>query len=155
MSRIYIVEEKEIDAPAEMIYGILSDYRVGHPAILPKQYFTALKVEEGGTGDGTIVLIEMNVRGTKRVFRAAITEPEPGRKLVESDLDGQSVTSFTVESIGQGKRSRVIIATQAKLSPGIKGLIESLVSPIVLRRIYRQELHILADYVEQQLSKME
>ena len=31
-----------IDARPEEIYAVVSDYRVGHPAILPRQYFTGV-----------------------------------------------------------------------------------------------------------------
>ena len=41
----------EIEAPAAEIYRIISDYREGHPRILPRPPFTALAVEQGGTGD--------------------------------------------------------------------------------------------------------
>jgi hypothetical protein len=44
-----------IPARPEAIYAVLADYREAHPAILPKPYFTELKVEEGGQGAGTVI----------------------------------------------------------------------------------------------------
>ena len=31
---------RRIDAAPERVFDILADYRVGHPAILPKRFFT-------------------------------------------------------------------------------------------------------------------
>ncbi len=38
-----------IKAPAEQVYAILVGYRDGHPRILPKQYFSSLEIERGGS----------------------------------------------------------------------------------------------------------
>ena len=75
-----------IPARRERVYSLISNYRDGHPRILPKQ-FSNLIVEQGGTGAGTVIRFQMSVFGMKRTFRAVITEPEPGRVLVETDLD--------------------------------------------------------------------
>ena len=52
MNQIHVEVSDVIEAHAEKIYGILADYREGHPAILPKPYFTEVKVEQGGQGIG-------------------------------------------------------------------------------------------------------
>ncbi|MBZ0307342.1 MAG: hypothetical protein K8I82_14845, partial [Anaerolineae bacterium] len=59
------------------------------------------------------------------------------------------VTTFTVETVSGGEQSLVTIATDFRASPGIKGLLERLMNPPITRRIYRQELQLLADYVRQ------
>jgi hypothetical protein len=128
-------------------HAVLSDYHVGHPAILPKPYFTKLTVEEGGQGAGTVLLVGMRIMGVERVARGFVTEPQQGRRLVETYPDSGIVTTFTVEPLGDGKRSRVTIATDAKPSPGLMGFIERLTIPSTLRRIYKAELQQLADYV--------
>ena len=73
-----------------------------------------------------------------------ITEPEPGRVLVESDLDREAVTRFVVEPVRDDgrERSRVTISTDWS-APGPRGWIERLVAPAVLRRIYAEELRNL------------
>ena len=43
---------KVIDAPADQIYAVISDYHEGHPAILPTRYFTDMTVIQGGQGEG-------------------------------------------------------------------------------------------------------
>lgn len=90
---------KIIHAPAEMIYEILADYRTSHPRILPKPYFLSMDVEEGGFGAGTIVNFKMRILGQTRAFRTLITEPEPGRVLLETDLASDIATKFAVFSI--------------------------------------------------------
>ena len=39
------------------------------------------------------------------------------------------------------------IATRTKASRGLRGLVERLVNPAITRRIYRQELQLLSNYV--------
>ncbi len=74
-----------MDAPADRVYAIIADYRNGHPHILPKQ-FRNLTVEQGGVGAGTIIRFEVRVFGQTQHFRAVVSEPEPGRVLVEENL---------------------------------------------------------------------
>ncbi len=48
MTMLHAEYSEVIYARPEAIYAILSDYQQGHPAILPRQYFTELAVEQGG-----------------------------------------------------------------------------------------------------------
>jgi hypothetical protein len=137
-----------INAPAEQLYGIIADYREGHPRILPEAYFQRLEVEEGGVGAGTVIRFEMKLMGSTRHFRAAITEPKPGRVLVETDLDTGGVTTFTVEPLEQDAKARVTITTELKGRGGILGKLEGFVSRLLLLPIYKQELALLASVAE-------
>ena len=145
MTQIHAQAAAAMDAPAKIVYNILADYQVGHPAILPKPYFTGISVEQGGRGAGTVIKTRMNVMGAERTFYMTVAEPQPGRVLVESD--GTTTTTFTVEPLGKGT-CRVTIATDTRPSPGLQGWIESLFSPPFLRRVYRQELENLAEYAQ-------
>ena len=128
-----------VDAPAEVVYGIIADYRNGHPHILPKQYFEWLEVEQGGRGEGTVIRFQMRVLGQTRVLRAVINEPDPGRVLVETDTSGAGpVTTFTVEPAGSG--SHVTISTVLTSAGGPLGVAERFVLRRLLRRIYAREL---------------
>jgi hypothetical protein len=147
MSDIQIQVSATINASPDLIYAILSDYREGHVAILPKKYFTGITVLEGGQGEGTIIDIHMQVMGVEQELQLEVSEPEPGRVLVERDQAAGILTTFTVDPMEDGKSSRVTIATQAKASPGLRGWIEKLVNPVIVRRIYKEELQQLADYV--------
>jgi len=129
-----------IDAPAAKVYGIIADYHVGHPSILPPA-FRNLVVESGGVGAGTRIRCEMKIGGRLRTLRAAITEPDPGRVLVESDLDGGGVTTFTVTPLGEAV-CQVHIVTEWT-SGGLRGWVESFLAPRMLEPLFREELEIL------------
>lgn len=146
---IHVEASLTIAARAEVIYAVLVDYRGSHPAILPKPYFASMVVEEGGQGAGTVFRAQMDVMGTKTNLRMVVSEPQPGRVLMERDEAVGIVTTFTVEPVSGGEQSLVTIATDFRASPGIKGLLERLMNPPITRRIYRQELQLLADYVRQ------
>ena len=131
-----------VGAPAEVVYGIIADYRNGHPHILPKQYFEWLEVEQGGRGEGTVIRFQMRVLGQTRVLRAVVTEPEPGRVLVETDTGGGGpVTTFTVEPEESG--SHVTFSTELTSAGGPLGVLERFVMKRILRRIYARELEQL------------
>ncbi len=147
MNQIHVEVSAVIEARPEKVFAILSDYRVSHPAILPKQYFTEVAVEQGGQGAGTVVRVRMSVMGTQLAYRQVVSEPQPGRVLMESDAAAGVTTTFTVEPLDGGNHSRVTIATDAAVRPGIAGWLERLFNPPMMRRIYRQELQQLAEYV--------
>jgi len=93
----------------------------------------------------TIIRFQMNLLGKKQNFRAAITEPEPGRVLVETDLDTNgAVTTFTVDPGTAPADSRVTISTQLPVMSGFLGRIERTVAALLLRRTYVKELENLA-----------
>lgn len=146
MARIQATASAEIDAPAETVYGVFADYRVGHPGILPKKHFSGWEVESGGQGAGTVVRFRMRVLGATRLARAVVTEPEPGRVLVESYPADDVVTTFTVDPL-PGGRSRVTIVSDIPRRRGIAGWIEGMLVPRALRPIFAEELRLLAEYV--------
>jgi len=84
-----------VHSTPERVYTTIADYRNRHARILPEE-FSGLTVERGGIGDGTIIRFQMRVFGRTQTFRAAITEPEPGRVLVETNLgtNGAITTRF-------------------------------------------------------------
>jgi hypothetical protein len=125
---------------------VLADYHKHHPRIVPPKYFRRIDVLQGGTGAGTRTRIEMRVLGVTKVFEHIVSEPEPGRVLVESDTDGSTVTTFTVDAAGDGL-THLTIATDLRTRGGIAGAIERFVSSLVLPRIYRAELARIAEYV--------
>lgn len=133
-----------IPARRERLYSLIANYHDGHPRILPKQ-FKGLVVEQGGIGAGTIIRFQMSVFGKKQTFRAAITEPEPGRVLVETDLDSNgAVTTFTITPGSAPADSRVTISTELPVGSGFLGKIERTLTTLLLRPIYAQELANLA-----------
>jgi hypothetical protein len=140
--RYHVAASAHIDAPAPTLYGILADYRDGHPRILPPA-FRDLQVERGGTGAGTIIRFQMRVLGQTRSVRGAVTEPDPGRVLVESYPESDTVTTFTVDPDARGAGATVTIETSLPGRSGLRGAVERRVVTMLLRRIYAQELALL------------
>ena len=148
-SRYYRVSvSSRINAPPAMVYGIIADYRDHHPHIVPPDYFTALEVLEGGVGAGTRTRVTMQVLGKERVFEQIVTEPEPGRVIMETNADGSAVTTFTVEPAGE-RASQLTIATNFPRQRGLRGVVERMAVSLLFPRIYARELARLAEYVEQ------
>ncbi len=135
-----------VEASPEVVHGVISDYRIGHPAILPKEYFASLKVVEGGKGAGTVLDLHMTIMGMDRKARQTVSEPEPSRVLVEAD--DLATTTFTFDSEEGGTKTKVTITTEMQSSPGFRGFMERLMVPSVLKRIYREQLELLAKYVK-------
>lgn len=134
-----------IGVPAARAYAVLSDYRQHHPKILPQPTFGALDVEEGGVGAGTRIRVTMRVMGRPRVLRMLVGEPEPGRVLVEEDVDTGDVTTFTVRPRGDAA-CEVEIATTWKAKPGVAGWLERMFNPRVAGPLYEKELENLEAY---------
>lgn len=134
-----------IHATPDVIWRVLTDYRVAHPQILPKPYFASLEVEQGGQGAGTVFRVMMEVMGSKQTQRMTVSEPEPGRVLVEEDPEAGVRTSFTVNRVEGG--SLVTIATEWRAKPGLVGLGERLLNPPITRRIYKKQLALLEQRV--------
>ena len=132
-----------IHAPPRELYAIIADYEHGHPRILPRPPFVSLAVEQGGVGAGTVVRVDMRVLGRLRAFRAVISEPEPGRVLVETNDNGY-VTTFTVEPRAEGQQAYVTIATEMAGRAGILGALERWLASRLLRPVYVRELEQLA-----------
>lgn len=143
----YIEEQAAMPAPAERVYAVLADYRVAHPRILPRPPFGDIVVEEGGTGTGTVFRVTSRSLGQTREFRMRVSEPEAGRVLRETDLPTGLWTDFVVTPTGPTSCT-LKLATTWKEPKGIRGWIERLVGPRLLRGVYRRELALIAAYVQ-------
>jgi hypothetical protein len=142
MSIIRVTASSEIPAPAATVYGIIADYHRGHPSILPPEYFQDLIVEAGGYGAGTRIRFTVLSFGQRTVSHAAISEPEPGRVLLETDEVTGTTTRFIVQPAGAAS-CRVTFETDYQ-ALGLRGLIERLLVPGFLRKVYAAELRLLA-----------
>ena len=135
--------ERRIDAPARRVYGYIADFRQHHPRFLPPE-FSDLEIESGGVGAGTVHRFRMTLGGRTTQYRVRVGEPQPGRVLIESDPARRMLTTFTVEpEPGGGCRVRIETRWYAY---GIPGLVERLVAPGMLTRVYRDELKLLDRY---------
>jgi Polyketide cyclase / dehydrase and lipid transport len=135
-----------IPAPPERVYAILADYRTHHPAIVPKKYFTKLEVEEGGFGAGTRTRLSVNIMGVKKTVLHVISEPQPGRVLVESDMEGASVTTFRVDPAAGGRTNLTISTDFRTEKSGFLGSIERFFTIKTLKHIYKLELASILAY---------
>jgi hypothetical protein len=138
-TRYRVSASSRVAAPAARVYDIIADYRVGHPSILPRA-FRNLQVDEGGRGAGTQFHMDVHAFGRKDTMRAAVTEPQPGRVLVERDLDRPTVTTFTVEPGAHDGEAIVTFDTELQSRDGVLGAVERWLSTAFLRRAYREEL---------------
>ena len=140
-----IAASRIVGAAATDAYRLIADYRGGHQSILPAKYFGNLRATRGGYGAGTEIAFEMypfGIKGAVQQARARVTEPEPGRVLVETDLDRGFVTTFTVDPISAAS-ARVEFITAVPRRPGIAGAVEKLVTTAFLSRVYDAELEQL------------
>jgi hypothetical protein len=142
MTDISVSTESTVAAPAERVYRILADYERHHPHILPPAIHD-LVVEEGGVGEGTVIRFQTTLGGRTQRYRARIGEPEPGKTLQEDDLERDLVTTFTVTP--EGSESRVRIESMWS-TPGLRGIVERLLAPRMLRAVYAEELLRLNRY---------
>ena len=140
---VTLTAKKRLNAPPKQVYDTIANYRTGHPRILPKE-FSALTVEQGGVGDGTVIRYEITVYGRTTTIRAAITEPEPGRLLMERNIAGNDACStFLVEPGATARESIVTIQTEISVRRGVAGTIEGFLIKRALARLYEEELGLL------------
>ena len=141
-TKLHVEATADISAAPAAVYGMIADYRIGHRRIIPPKYFRNLEVEEGGYGNGTLIRYDLLAFGQTNHARARVTEPDPGRVLVETDLDKGAVTSFIVEPLGAA-RSRVTIATEMPTRSGLVGWLERAMTGSFLKLVYVAELALL------------
>ena len=146
MATVHVSAERLIRAAPARVYTYLANYRDDHPKILPPE-FSDYHVEEGGVGEGTVISFKVTTGRRTRAMRSRISEPEPGRQLMESDLASSLVTIFLVDP--EGNDSRVRITTTWESSGGVGGIMERLFAPMVLRRLYNEELANLDEYARE------
>ena len=132
----------EIAAPVADVYRMIADYRTRHARIIPPKYFANLRVESGGYGAGTIITYDMTAFGKTRHARAEVTEPQPGRVIVETDHDESIATTFVVEPAGASRSP-----TELPLRSGILGSLERTMARSFLTRVYAAELALLEQQV--------
>jgi hypothetical protein len=150
MTTVHTEVSAVIDAPPAEVYAIFADYRTAHPQIVPKPTFGDIIVEKGGQGAGTVYRTSVTVMGQRIDYYMTVSEPEPGRKLVEVDEKQGLTTSFIVDPLEGGKKCRVTLATDWTPKPGIIGWIEKFSTPGIMRKLYTTELENVQAYVKKQ-----
>jgi uncharacterized protein YndB with AHSA1/START domain len=146
MAKVAASAERTIDAPADAVYGYIADMHQ-HPRFLPPA-FSDFQVVEGGVGAGTVTQFKVTAGGRTREYRTRITEPEPGRTLVETDTGSSLVTTFNVSP--QDGKSLVRISSSWDGAGGIAGFFERTFAPRALRKLFLDELDRLNTYAREQ-----
>ena len=144
MAPITVSAERAIDAPATTVYGFIADMREHHPRFLPPA-FSDFQVESGGVGAGTIIRFTVTAGGRSRQYRTVVTEPEPGRVMIESDTTSSTVTTTTVTP-RDDNTCLVRFSTTWDGAGGVGGIFERIFAPRVMRGIYADELERLNAY---------
>jgi uncharacterized protein YndB with AHSA1/START domain len=138
--------EHTINAPAGQTYRYLADTQL-HAQLLPPPFYD-FQVETGGVGEGSAARFKIDVARGVREIRMQVAEPEPGRTLVHTDTNGSGlVTTYTVTP--QGDRALVNITSTLGGEAGVAGLIERIIAPRRLHRVYATELDRLDAYARQ------
>jgi uncharacterized protein YndB with AHSA1/START domain len=142
MAKVVASAERSIDAPADEVYSYLADMNQ-HQRFLPPA-FSDFQIEQGGVGAGTVTTFKVTAGGRTRSYRMQITEPAPGRTLVETDTNSSLVTTYNVNP--QGDKSLVSITTSWDGASGVGGFFERTFAPRALRALYQDALDRLNTY---------
>jgi carbon monoxide dehydrogenase subunit G len=131
-------------SPAE-VHAFLTDYR-RRPEILPANY-QAYRVEEGGSGAGTVVSYRFKAGPRERDYRIRVETPDAAT-VVERDQGSTLVTTWGISPAGAG--SRVRIHTEWQGASGMGGFFERTFAPRALGRVHADTLARLAAAVSSQ-----
>src|SRR6188474_521593 len=137
-----ISAQRLIDAPAAVLYHCIADYVEHHRSegFLPPE-FSDLEVLRGGVGAGTEIRWVINAGGRRRTVTATISEPVPGRRLVEN---GSGIeTTFMVEPTSRGTWVRFDTTID---DGGLQGVLTRLFAARLFGPVYEEELRRLEDY---------
>jgi hypothetical protein len=147
MGRARAHAEQLVDAPPAAVYAVLADYTTHHPRIMPEPPFSNLEVESGGIGAGTVFHITVRTLGRRQRLHMRVGEPEPGRLLTETNLDTGVVTEFSVAPQGGGSRAQARMSSEWETAGGVRGLVDRLVTPRLMGRMFAKQLRQLDQYV--------
>lgn len=136
--------ERVIDAPADVVYRCLADYTHHHrPGGFLPPAFSNQEILSGGVGQGTVIRLSVSLGGRTNTMTARISEPEPGRVLIE-DADNLQ-TIFTVQP--EADQSRVRFDTVLEAG-GLEGVMNRFFAARLLRPVYTDELERLERYAQ-------
>jgi Polyketide cyclase / dehydrase and lipid transport len=140
MSKVQAIASAQLPADPDQVLAFLRDYHDKRQRILTDNY-SAYRVEQGGTGDGTVYAYHFAAGGRERDYRLHVHEQD--RRLQESDQMSSFRSVWSVDPAPEG--SRVTIESSWDGAGGIAGVFEGLFAPRGLRRIYAQVLDRLLD----------
>jgi Polyketide cyclase / dehydrase and lipid transport len=134
--------ERRMDVAPDIVYHCIADYQEHHrPGGFLPPSFSDFAIIRGGVGAGSELTWVVEAGGNKRTINAVVSEPQPGRVLVETSP--AIVTRFTVEPADGGSLVRFDTVID---EGGLKGVMNRLFAPRLLVPIYRDELERLEEY---------
>jgi hypothetical protein len=139
--------EATIQAHPDAVYQVIADYRTHHPNIMPPSLFSRIEVESGGIGTGTTFHITLSLAGTKKRMHMRVAEPDPGHLLTETNIDTGVVTAFEVTPANGGEATLTRISSDWETARGIRGVVDRLTTPPLMRWIFGKQLRQLARYM--------
>jgi Polyketide cyclase / dehydrase and lipid transport len=142
--KTHVSSQRLIDAPADVLYHCIADYVEHHrpDGFLPPS-FSDLEILRGGVGAGTEVRWVIDAGGRRRTVQATVSEPVPGRRLVET---GSGIeTTFTVDATRRGTWVRFDTTIDDR---GLQGVLSRLFAARILGPVYEEELRRLEDYAK-------
>jgi len=153
VAAFHFTAERLLKAPVETVYQCLSDYTTHHrhqpEGFLPPA-FTRLDVLRGGVGAGTIIRFTTRFGGRSVTRTQEVSEPEPGRVLVESGNGERS--TFTLEPRGD----RTLLRIETTLVPtGLDALLMPLLGSRIMAPLYEDEMSRLEAYAREHARKHE
>ncbi|MGA2012336.1 MAG: SRPBCC family protein [Solirubrobacteraceae bacterium] len=138
MSRVVARASAHVSAPPDAVIAFLRDYRSSRGRILTEN-FTAYRVEQGGSGEGTVYAYHFAAGGRERDYRLRVHERPGG--VEEVDQLSSFVSTWMAVPAETG--STVTIESSWEGAGGIAGAFERRFAPLGLRRIYGQMLERL------------
>jgi hypothetical protein len=141
-----VEQSAEVNAPADVAYRIIADFK-HHDHITPRPPFSPIVVEQGGVGAGTVIHFQTTFLGRTDNCHSVITEPQPGRVMVETETIRNTVTTFTVDPVASG-RSRVTISCVFQGRGGLLGVIERWMVTRLMTRVLAKEIQLLEEYAQ-------
>lgn len=150
MAKIHVHAERRVEAPAKDLYTYIADMREHHQRFLPPS-FSEFEVTAGGVGAGTVTRFRVTAGRRSRVYEMEVSEPDPGRVLVESDRGSSLKTTFAV--VPDGEATKVSIVTEWDGAGGVGGIFERLFAPKVMKGIYLEELERLDAYARERAAE--
>jgi hypothetical protein len=150
--RFRVQESSLIEAPADLVYNLIADYKQHHGNIIPPAMFGGMKVVKGsGVGNGTRIACTFRILGKEDTLIMDVSELKGGngeRIIQEIDSKARNITQFIVEE-ESSDTCKVTICTDVMRQEGwIAGAIDQFVCTAIMKSWYKKELVQLNEYAQ-------
>jgi hypothetical protein len=154
--RFRIKESSLIEAPADLVYTIISDYNRHHPQIIPARLFRGLTVLKGsGIGSGTRFACKFCILGQEDTLVMDVSESTQGDSRIVQEIDtmAKNITQFWVTPL-DGNSCHVTVQTDVMRQPGwlTGSMVEEWVAKAIMYPWYRDELKESQTYAHKLLK---